>query len=250
MKVARSRFRSTPVLVLLLAVSVGLIVAWLLVFGRRSAGEPGTTLRRWWADRRVEKPNVVLITLDTTRADHLGCYGDADARTPAIDALARRGVLFTQAATPAPLTLPAHCSIMTGLYPTYHGVRLNGSTALGQGQTTLAEALSHAGYRTGAFVGAFVLDGRWGLNQGFDLYDDQFDLAKFKHLDLAAVQRPGDRVMDAALHWLDGHKNEPFFAWIHLYDAHSPYEPPEPLFSEFRRRGVAALYDGEITFAD
>ena len=88
-------------------------------------------------------------------------------RTPAIDGLARRGVLFAQAASPAPLTLPSHCSIMTGLYPTYHGVRLNGTTALSQGHTTLAESLSKQGYQTGAFIGAFVLDGRWGLNQGF-----------------------------------------------------------------------------------
>ena len=244
MKAVRSR------LPLLVVVSAGLIVALLVVFSRRPEGGPGKTLRGWWAQRGVAKPNVVLISLDTTRADHLGCYGDTDARTPATDALARRGVLFAQAATTAPLTLPAHSSIMTGLYPTYHGVRLNGSTALGQGQTTLAEALSGEGYETGAFIGAFVLDGRWGLNQGFSVYDDQFDLTKFKRLDLAAVQRPGDQVMDAALRWLEGHKEGPFFAWVHLYDAHSPYEPPEPLLSEFRSRGPAALYDGEIAFAD
>ncbi len=95
-----------------------------------------------------------------------------------------------------------------------------------------------------------MLDGRWGLNQGFGVYDDQFDMKKFKHLDLAAVQRPADQVMDAALHWLEGHKEGPFFTWVHLYDPHSPYEPPEPLFSEFRPRGLAALYDGEIAFAD
>ena len=110
--------------------------------------------------------------------------------------------------------------------------------------------LSRHGYKTGAFVGAFVLDGRWGLNQGFGTYDDQFDMKKFKHLDLAAVQRPGDQVMDAAIRWLDGQRHGPFFAWIHLYDAHSPYEPPEPLASEFRGRGPVGLYDGEIAFAD
>ena len=196
------------------------------------------------------EPNVILISLDTTRADHLGCYGDRDARTPTIDALASRGVLFSEAATPAPLTLPAHSSIMTGFYPTYHGVRLNGTTALGASHTTLAEAFAQEGYQTGAFIGAFVLDGRWGLNQGFRTYDDQFDLKKFKHLDLAAVQRPANEVMDAALHWLDGRKPGPFFAWVHLYDAHSPYEPPEPFLSEFRARGLAGLYDGEISFVD
>jgi tetratricopeptide (TPR) repeat protein len=110
--------------------------------------------------------------------------------------------------------------------------------------------LSRGGYQTGAFVGAFVLDGRWGLNQGFDTYDDHFDLRKYKHIDLAAVQRPGNEVMDAALAWLGSHKERPFFAWIHLYDAHSPYEPPEPFRSRFAGRGLAGLYDGEIAFAD
>ncbi len=228
---------------------VALVAAWLLLIHRRPT-DPDAVLRRTWAAQGVDHPDVILITLDTTRADHLGSYGDTDARTPVTDALARRGVLFTQAATPAPLTLPAHSSIMTGLYPTYHGVRLNGSAALGQQQTTMAEVFSRAGYQTGAFVGAFVLDGRWGLNQGFDTYDDQFDLKKFKHLDLAAVQRPANEVVDAALRWLEGRKSGPFFAWVHLYDAHSPYEPPEPFRSEFRARGLAGLYDGEIAFAD
>lgn len=207
-------------------------------------------VRRLWARAGVEKPNVILISLDTTRADRLGCYGDVNARTAAMDGLARSGVLFTQAASPAPLTLPSHSSIMTGLYPTYHGVRLNGTTALSQEQVTLAEVFSEAGYQTGAFVAAFVLDGRWGLNQGFGKYDDQFDLTKVKHIDLAGVQRPANQVVDAALRWLDARKHEPFFAWIHLYDPHTPYEPPEPLLSEFGRRGPAGLYDGEIAFVD
>lgn len=198
----------------------------------------------------MARPNVVLITLDTTRADHLGCYGYVDGRTPNIDALARAGVLFTQATSPAPLTLPAHSSIMTGMYPPHHGVRVNGNAALSQAQTTLAEALSARGYKTAAFVGAFVLDGRWGLNQGFQVYDDRFDLKKYKHIDLGSVQRPGNEVMDAALAWLDSHKQDPFFAWIHLYDAHTPYEPPEPFMSTYGRRGAFGLYDGEIAFAD
>jgi arylsulfatase A-like enzyme/tetratricopeptide (TPR) repeat protein len=198
----------------------------------------------------VEKPNVVLITLDTTRADRLGCYGYAQARTSNIDALARAGVLFAQAASVAPLTQPAHASIMTGMYPTYHGVRINGNTALSQGQKTIAEALSEKGYATGAFIGAFVLDGRWGLNQGFQLYDDRFDLEKHKHLDLGSVQRPANQVVDAALAWLEGHKQGPFFGWIHLYDPHTPYEPPEPFLSEYGPRGLAGQYDGEIAFTD
>jgi len=207
-------------------------------------------MRRQWSAQGVNRPNVVLITLDTTRADRLGCYGYAQARTPNIDALARRGVLFSQAASTSPLTQPAHSSIMTGMYPTHHGVRVNGNTALSQEQKTIAEALSEKGYHTGAFLGAFVLDGRWGLNQGFGVYDDRFDLEKHKHLDLGSVQRPADKVMDAALAWLETRPGGPFLAWIHLYDPHTPYEPPEPLLSEYGPRGLAALYDGEIAFTD
>ena len=198
----------------------------------------------------IKKPNVILFTLDTTRADHLPVYGYKDIRTPNIDSLAKRGVVFRECATAAPLTLPSHCSIMTGLYPTYHGVRINGNTALSADHVTLAEAYHSNGYETGAFIGAFVLDGRWGLNQGFDHYDDQFDLKKFKKLDLGLVQRPGNEVVDRTLEWLDQQKDKPFFAWVHLYDAHTPYAPPEPFRSEYGSRGTIGLYDGEIAFVD
>ncbi len=232
--------------------ALAVVAAGLALYSRyrRQAGDPRQGLRRAWATKGVERPNVVLVTLDTTRADHIGCYGDAEARTPTLDALADNGVLFSQAASATPLTLASHSTIMTGLYPTYHGVRLNGTTALGQGQTTLAEVFSAHGYQTAAFIAAFVLDGRWGLKQGFDFYDDQFDMKKFKHLDLAGTQRPGNEVMDSALHWLDGHKDKPFFTWVHLYDPHWPYAPPEPFRSQFAARGPAGLYDGEIAFAD
>ncbi len=216
----------------------------------RPGREPVSRIARLWSSRGVSKPNVVIITLDTTRADHLGAYGYAGVKTPAIDGLASRGVLFEQASTAAPLTLPSHCSIMTGTYPTYHGVRVNGNTALGDDQTTLAELFAAGGYQTGAFIGAFVLDGRWGLKQGFQHYDDKFDLKKYKHLDLGAIQRPGDQVMDAALAWLEAGRGKPFFAWIHLYDPHIPYEPPEPYLSEYGGRGRTGLYDGEIAFMD
>jgi arylsulfatase A-like enzyme/tetratricopeptide (TPR) repeat protein len=198
----------------------------------------------------VARPNVVLVTLDTTRADHIGAYGYRAATTPHLDALASRGALFENAATTAPLTLPAHASILTGMYPTHHGVRVNGYGALARAQVTLAEVLAAEGYETGAFLGAFVLDGRWGLGQGFAAYDDHFDLKKYRHLDLGTVQRPGDQVVDAALSWLGGRRERPFFAWIHLYDAHTPYEPPEPFRSAYAPRGPAGMYDGEIAFAD
>jgi len=232
-----------------LAASLAIIAVLLWVILRPGA-DAAARIGKLWAERGVKKPNVILFTLDTTRADHLGCYGYPNIRTPNLDALARRGVVFEQAASVAPFTLPAHCSIMTGMYPTYHGVRLNGNTALSEEQTTIAEVLSARGYQTGAFIGAFVLDGRWGLKQGFQHYDDQFDLNKYKHLDLGAVQRPGNQVMDAALAWLEGQKQNPFFAWIHLYDPHAPYEPPEPYYSEYNLHGPAGLYDGEIAFMD
>ncbi|HEX6178776.1 MAG TPA: sulfatase-like hydrolase/transferase, partial [Thermoanaerobaculia bacterium] len=151
--------------------------------------------------------------------------------------------------TPTAYTLPSHSSMMTGLYPPSHGVRLNGEAALGDSQTTLAEKLSAHGYRTGAFVGAFVLDGRWGLRQGFQHYDDQFHLGPEQRLDLARVQRPANQVTDAALKWLEQDTTKPFFAWLHFYDAHSPYEPPEPFKSKFAG-SESKLYDGEIAFTD
>jgi choline-sulfatase len=223
------------------------VLAW-VVLGR--GGDDAGRIRRLWARAGVAKPNIILVTMDTTRADHLACYGYPNVRTPNLDALARRGVVFEQAATATPLTLPAHCTIMTGTYPTYHGVRVNGNTALSDEQTTLAEVLAAQGYQTGAFIAAFVLDGRWGLKQGFQHYDDQFDLKKYKHLDLGEVQRPGNEVVDAALAWLEAERDKPFFAWVHLYDPHVPYAPPEPYASEYARRGPTGPYDGEIAFMD
>ena len=196
------------------------------------------------------KHNVLLITLDTTRADRIGAYGYTSAETPILDQLAGNGILFEQCITPSAYTLPAHSTIMTGLYPPHHGVRLNGAAALGEPQITLAEHLSAAGYRTGAFAGAFVLDGRWGLAQGFQHYDDEFERAPDQPLSLAEVQRPANQVVDAALNWLDQDRSRPFFGWVHFYDAHTPYEPPEPFRSRFSSGGLSSLYDGEIAFAD
>jgi arylsulfatase A-like enzyme/tetratricopeptide (TPR) repeat protein len=199
--------------------------------------------------RQLKGANILLVTLDTTRADRLGCYGHEGAETPALDGLARDGVLFERCITPTAFTLPSHASIMTGRYPASHGVRINGDRALADAQTTLAERLSEAGYRTGAFIGAFVLDGRWGLKQGFEHYDDNFDLKPGEQLDLVNVQRTGDKVVDAALEWLRKADDRPFFAWVHLYDPHTPYEPPEPWRSRLND-SLSHLYDGEIAFAD
>jgi arylsulfatase A-like enzyme/tetratricopeptide (TPR) repeat protein len=234
-------------LVVVAAVIAVVIAAWLLF---RSEKDPRRRFAQLLSQQDIHKPNIIFITLDTTRADRLGCYGYTNVETPFIDKLAEKGILFEQCISPIPLTLPSHCSMMTGLYPTFHGVRVNGNTALSQQHQTMAEVFAQQGYQCGAFIAAFVLDGRWGLKQGFHHYDDQFDLKKYKQLDLAGVQRPGNQVMDAALAWLEEQKQKPFFAWIHLYDPHTPYEPPEPYRSAYNNGTLSGLYDGEIAFTD
>ena len=208
----------------------------------------------WWAfaggveppSGRTSTPNLVLITLDTTRADRLGPYGYSGVQTPVLDRLAAEGVVFDRAITAAPLTLPAHTSIMSGLYPPRHGVRDNGGFFVRDDTVTLAERLREQGYRTGAFVGAYVLDGRWGLNQGFDTYHDHFDVSSVSTPSLAAVERPGNEVADQAIAWLGETAAPPFFAWIHFFDPHSPYRAPEPYGRLYARQP----YLGEIAFAD
>lgn len=191
--------------------------------------------------------NLVVVTLDTTRADRIGSYGDPRAaETPAFDRLAREGTLFERAMTSAPLTLPAHATMFTAQFPPAHGVRDNGGFFLSPDATTLAEHLRSSGMRTGAFVGAFVLDSKWGLDQGFERYADDFDLTKVRGMSLASVQRPANEVVDLALLWLDTVKQERFFAWLHFYDPHTPYVPPEPFASRYAGRP----YDGEIAFTD
>ena len=178
--------------------------------------------------------NLVLITLDTVRADHLGSYGYAAAETPWLDRLATEGVRFTQASSPVPLTLPSHSSLLSGLLPPHHGLRNNGAGSFPDGRETLATLLSGQGWRTGAFVGAFVLDRRFGLARGFQTYDDEIERAPGATVSLEA-ERPGREVMDRALTWLGQDASKPFFLWVHLYDAHAPYSPS---------------YDGEIATVD
>jgi arylsulfatase A-like enzyme/Tfp pilus assembly protein PilF len=190
--------------------------------------------------------NLVVVTLDTTRADRIGAYGRPNAGTPNLDALAQGGVLFDHASTAAPITLPAHSSIFTGRFPPQHGVRDNGGYFLSDNEQTLAETLKAHGYATGGFIAAYVLDSKWGIAQGFDTYFDDFDLSKYKVFSMGAIQRPGNEVVDKALPWIDQHRGGPFFAWIHLYDAHAPYDPPEP----FHGRYPGDPYQGEISFAD
>ena len=177
---------------------------------------------------------VLLVTLDTTRADALGCYGNPGARTPALDRLARGGVRFARAYAPAPLTLPSHASLLTGALPPEHGVHENGRQALGGELETLAEACAARGWRTAAFVGAKVLSAHYGLARGFEVYDDLTDAR--------GVERDAAAVTDAALEWLAATEG-PFFAWVHYFDPHFPYDPPPGALG-------ATPYLAEVAHAD
>jgi choline-sulfatase len=200
------------------------------------------------ACRRSPKPNVLIITIDTLRADHLGCYGFTLGRTPVIDGIASQGVRCSDAISAAPITMPSHSSIFTGLYPPAHGVRDNGAYALGEGAVTLAERLHGSGYTTHAFVSAIVLNRRYNLNQGFETYDD--DLWSEDDPKLFMIrERQAPKTTDRFLKWFDEWRRDgnrkPFFTWIHYFDPHQPYRPD---------RADAALapslYDAEIAGVD
>ncbi|MEW6378136.1 MAG: tetratricopeptide repeat protein [bacterium] len=198
--------------------------------------------------RQAKAPqfNIVLISIDTLRADHLGCYGYKGTQTPVIDQLAREGALFSHCLTPSPVTMPAHLSMMTGLYPLSHGVRNNGTFVAAPELVTLAEVLKDQGYQTAAFVGSFVLDRRFGLDQGFDVFDDYMN--KDQELTLLLYnERKAENVVSEAEKWLKANgSNKPFFLWLHCFDPHAPYEPPKPFADIYKTN----LYDGEIAYTD
>ena len=191
--------------------------------------------------------NVLLITVDTLRADRVGAYGSSRGLTPTIDGFAKDGLRFERSYAHVPLTLPSHASLLTGSYPTRHGVHDNGAFRLGPSPPTLAEAMKRAGYRTAAFVGAFVLDARFGLGRGFDVYDDRM---LGRGGDVEFVQRSAEQVLAPAYEWITSNPQSPapspWFVWAHLYDPHEPYTPPEP----YRSRYASEPYDGEIAYAD
>src|SRR5436305_6787361 len=191
-------------------------------------------------------PNVVFITIDTLRPDHLGCYGDKQIRTPNIAALAADGTRFERAYTAVPVTLPAHTVLFTGTYPLLSGIHDFSANKLSPTQATLASVLKDNGYTTGAVIGSAVLDSRFGLNHGFDFYYDHFDFNRLQESNLDEMERPGNIVADVTLDWLSKNYQKKFFLWMHLYDPHYPYRPPPPYSEEYRDR----LYDGEIAFAD
>ncbi len=197
--------------------------------------------------------NVLLITLDTTRADHLSCYAaeKADksrkgASTPHLDALAARGVRFAKATAQVPLTLPSHACIFTGNYPEVHGLRDMIGFVLDPKQTTLASMARTAGFRTAAFVGSKALDHQFGLQQGFDVYDDQMTSTRDVEGRLVLPERRAAATTDRALNWLRQHPKGRFFLWVHYYDPHDPYDPPEPYKSNY----AGDLYSGEIAYSD
>jgi arylsulfatase A-like enzyme/Tfp pilus assembly protein PilF len=187
---------------------------------------------------------IVLISLDTTRADRIGAYGAADAITPTIDALARRGVRFAQAIAPTPMTQPSHATLFTGLDPPAHGLRNNGNFTPRRQLVTLATELQSAGYATAAFIAALVLEAQFGLASGFDLYDDRIERPEEGGA-LGRPERRADAVIDAAVRWLDTAPDR-FFLFVHLFDPHKPYAAP----SWYARLRAASDYDAEITFVD
>jgi arylsulfatase A-like enzyme/Tfp pilus assembly protein PilF len=199
-----------------------------------------------WGFRPRPQYNVLLVTLDTTRADRIGCYGYADAHTPTLDALAEEGVVFESAYATVPLTLPSHASILTGLYPPENGMPLNGRGRLDPQLPNLAETLRKEGYRTGAFIASVVLHSKHGLDHGFETYDDDMAGGE-QHGHESHLMRNARMVVDSALAWLQDQQDRPFFCWVHLFDPHAPYEGhPEVFRDRFRERP----YDGDIAFAD
>ncbi|MFO8072513.1 MAG: sulfatase [Polyangia bacterium] len=199
--------------------------------------------------------NVLLVTVDTLRADHLGCYGYERIETPNIDALASRGWLFEQAFSASPVTAPSHATILTGLLPLAHGVRENGTYELAKKHATIAEILSAAGYETAAFVSSFVLDSRFGLDQGFSVYDDDFSegdsifspgVHRWQGHEFDNFERNAGLTNSVVFRWLRSHRSRPFFAWVHYFDPHRPYEPEKPWADRYPNRP----YDGEIAYDD
>lgn len=208
---------------------------------------PAADLPAGWRAGAAAGYDLLLVTLDTTRADHLGAYGYPAAETPHLDRLARQGVRFTEAITPVPLTLPAHASMLTGLWPQNHGARVNSEFRLGQEGSTLAEKLAAAGYETAAFVSAFVLESRYGVDRGFATYDDAVDPVAGPTFAAGTLERKAPGTTDAYLAFMGGQPEQGRrFAWIHYFDAHAPYEPPP----ELARRFAGRLYDGEIALID
>ncbi len=222
-----------------LAAASFLIALWAVGCTETGNDKAGTPVER------NGRPNVLLVTLDTTRFDHLGCYGYEDIETPVIDGLAARGVVFERTYGSAPITLPNHATILTGTHPPFHGARNNGTHLVPESITTGAEMFKQAGYHTAAFIASFPLQGRFGLRQGFDVYDDRIEEGKEKKTFVFQERRASD-VNRSVQKWLNRSPEKPFFAWVHYFDPHNPYEAPSP----YRERYFQSPYDGEIAYTD
>ncbi|MCP4707953.1 MAG: sulfatase [Planctomycetes bacterium] len=198
----------------------------------------------WWTNTtRKQIKNILLISIDTCRADHLSCYGFERTTTPNIDMLAQTGVIYKNAYSPIPLTLPAHSSIFTGTYPPFHKVHENLNNRLDENALTLAEILKEKGFATGAVISSYVLHRLMGTNQGFDTYLDQFEQTGGANDN---SQRKGENASQLANQFLNDHKDDPFFLFLHYFDPHSEYDPPEPFATEYKND----LYSGEIAYVD
>ena len=199
--------------------------------------------------RSVTRPaprHLVLVTIDTLRADRLGCYGGTQVATPNLDRIAQEGAMAREATAHVPLTRPSHVSLLTGLLPSEHGIRDNVSPALDDRIPTLAETLRAQGFRTAAFVSSIVLSAQSGLGRGFEVYGDRFEAGGDDVRFLNTLQKRGDRTLQEALAWLESQREERIFLWLHLYDPHDPYEPPEPYASRY----AGHPYDGEVAWSD
>jgi arylsulfatase A-like enzyme/Flp pilus assembly protein TadD len=219
-----------------LAAAVALLVAVAIA--------TAVTLAGCGRDRDPRRPPVILVSIDTCRADHIGCYGGPASATPVIDRLAAKALRFTSVIASVPMTLPSHCTMLTGTTPLEHGVHDNLAYRLDASRVTLAETLRDHGYQTAAVVGSFVLDSRFGLDQGFQSYDDRIETGRGGASDVS--ERKADDVTRRALNWLDSAPREGFFLFVHYFDPHAPYEPPEPFATAF----AGDPYTGEIAYVD
>jgi arylsulfatase A-like enzyme/Flp pilus assembly protein TadD len=228
---------SRPIAILASSLALALLVSCNRSGSKGAAATVATSLRPL---------NLVVVTVDTLRPDHLHCYGYSKIETPSIDSIAQGGVLFENAVTQTPLTSPSHASIFTGLNPPAHHVRDTGGFVLQSSSTTLAAILQQQGWDTAAFISSAVLKKLFGLNQGFEVYDDQMPKPGKGHQFMEDAERRAGETVDRAVRWLDTQSGKPFFLWVHVYDPHAPYQPPAPFREKYKDRP----YDGEIAYAD
>jgi arylsulfatase A-like enzyme/lipopolysaccharide biosynthesis regulator YciM len=222
----------------IIGVIVGLVIIFYLLMGPK--------LITGFKKKQLKNLNMILITLDTLRVDFVSAYKKGKADTPNLDRVAAEGVLFETCIAQTPLTLPSHTSILSGTYPLHHQIRDNGGFLVPESLELISEILQKRGLITSAFIASYVLHSKWGINQGFDTYSDEFDLSRYERVSLGNVQKRAEEVLDNAKKWLETHKKDKFFTWIHLYDPHTPYDPPSPFKEKFPRQP----YRGEVEYMD